>query len=128
MTRSILQAIFFGVIFTFGSFIGHIIIALLREAPFDYSRAVFVSIFTGGGMMIFNLIYSLKKSTKHALLSGVIFASGSFIGHIIIALLKEESFDYSRAVFVGIFTGVGMTLFELIRFSKKGTTLVRSNH
>lgn len=64
MTHSIKHAIRFGAIFTFGSFIGHILIALLKEAPFDYERAVFVSIFTGLGMMIFEWIRSMKKKSR----------------------------------------------------------------
>ncbi|GEM04697.1 hypothetical protein HMI01_16850 [Halolactibacillus miurensis] len=124
MTRSLLHALFFGVIFTFGSFIGQILLELFKETPTNYSRVLFISIFTGIGMMMFELIYSSKKRTKRALLSGVIFTSGSFIGQIIIALLKETPVDYSRAVFVSIFTGIGMAMFELIRFSKKKAKLI----
>ena len=64
MTYLIKHAIRFGAIFAFGSFIGHILIALLKEAPFDYERAVFVSIFTGLGMMIFEWIRSSKKKSR----------------------------------------------------------------
>lgn len=70
----------------------------------------------------------MTNSIKHAIRFGAIFTFGSFIGHILIALLKEAPFDYERAVFVSIFTGVGMMIFELIRFSKNEAKRVRANH
>jgi hypothetical protein len=70
----------------------------------------------------------MTNSIKHAIRFGAIFTFGSFIGHILITLLKETPFDYERAVFVSIFTGAAMMLFELIRFSKNEAKRVRENH
>ncbi|GEM02590.1 hypothetical protein SAMN05421839_1455 [Halolactibacillus halophilus] len=118
MIRSLLHGLFFGIIFTCGSFIGQILLELFNDTPINYSRVLFISSFTGIGMMIFELIYSSKKRSKHVLLTGLIFTFGSFIGHILIALLKEAPFDYERAIFVSIFTGLSMMIFEFARSSK----------